>query len=196
MKMNWITRKIIVFAIIACLFSSCIPSIHPLYSDDTLRFEESLIGSWILYDTGSETERDQWNFVPFENKEGYHVSLVKENGEESHFDVHLVKLGDHYYCDFLRVDRDNIFNVQGIAPKVPMHSFARIEFKEGGFVLHHFDIEWLQKQFEQKKIRLKHEINENGDIILTASTKELQKFIKKYGTHSDATVTPSVYTKA
>ncbi|MDX1941443.1 MAG: hypothetical protein SFU99_12875, partial [Saprospiraceae bacterium] len=60
------------------------------------------------------------------------------------------------------------------------HSFARVEFKNRQVIIRFFDYDFLKTLFEQQKIRLKHERLSNDNIVLTAPTEELQKFVLKY----------------
>ena len=43
------------------------------------------------------------------------------------------------------------------------------------------DEQYLNKLIEEKKIRISHEKDAKGDIVITASTDELQQYIIKYG---------------
>ena len=43
-----------------------------------------------------------------------------------------------------------------------------------------FKTEWLEDLFKQRKIRIKHEVIKDDEILLTASSKDLQKFVLKY----------------
>ena len=66
---------------------------------------------------------------------------------------------------------------------IPVHTLARVQYSRDSILLYWYGDEWLNELFEQNRIRIKHETVENHDYdrqVLTASTDELQKFIKKY----------------
>jgi hypothetical protein len=63
-----------------------------------------------------------------------------------------------------------------------MHTAYRVDlFKTVHFELSQLDGGFLNKLIEEKKIHIRHEINSDGDIVITASTEELQQYIMKYG---------------
>ena len=62
-------------------------------------------------------------------------------------------------------------------------SLARVQYNSDSILLYWFAEDWLTELFEENRIRIKHETIEYADFtrqLLTASTDELQKFIKKY----------------
>ena len=65
---------------------------------------------------------------------------------------------------------------------VKMHTSYRVEIsKDGGFELSQLDESYVTKLINEKKIRINHEKDANGNIVITASTDELQQYIIKYG---------------
>lgn len=173
----------ILFAI-GLVFSlqSCIPSLHPLYTEDTLVFEEALLGTW------TDGPNQIWEFV----KEGdNHYQLTyTENEKPVKYEVHLVQLGDTHFFDFY-LDEKQPTEDYAIAPLIPSHSFAKVTWEKDRMDIAFFDYEWLEKLFQQRKIRLEHEVIDDGTIILTASTEELQKFVQKYAHEEAAFIDPS-----
>ena len=66
---------------------------------------------------------------------------------------------------------------------IPVHTLARVQYCRDSILLYWYGDEWLNELLEQNRIRIKHEMVDNHDYdrqVLTASTDELQKFIKKY----------------
>ena len=95
------------------------------------------------------------------------------------FPLPLEKPKDEDPFNFVEID-SNEEGLFFLAPTFPAHTFARVVFNDKGFDLLHFNPDWLEKKFKEKKIRLKHEINQQGTVILTAPSKDLQKFVEKY----------------
>lgn len=178
------------------LFQSCIPSIYPLYTEDTVVFEKMLIGKW------TEDNSDTWVFEQgqnnlFErNKEKSYRLTYQDEKDKLIFEAHLVKLDKYYFFDFyLLTDENDTPDMQAIAPLVPTHGFAKVEFTNNEMKLLFFNYEWLEKLIKQKRIRIKHETLKGGTVLLTAPTEELQKFVVKYAEEKDAYIDPLILTR-
>ncbi|MFQ5445617.1 MAG: hypothetical protein ACE5FF_01680 [Saprospiraceae bacterium] len=187
---------------------SCIPSIHPIYTKDKLVEVKEIPGVWVgtADDDGGRTITDEdekmkitvksdtgqaetWTFSKRGDK-SYLLIHVDEEGRPAAFDVHIIKLDENYFMDFYPTDMpqgnvfssnlqlDNLNSFQAIH-LIAVHTFAKMELKDGLLTIRMFDPDFLQKLFERKQIRIKHEETEDG-YILTASPEELQKFASKY----------------
>lgn len=169
------------FVSLIFLLPSCIPSLHPLYTPDTLVFEPALLGTW---------ENDDDPFVFKQLGEKAYLLDASTGDKVEQYKVHLVKLGEHYFLDFYARDSNNFLsgdNDYGVAAKVRTHTFAKVKWGDNKLEIRHFaENEWLEQLFEQRRIRIKHEVLEDGAIILTAGPKELQKFFLKYADDPNA----------
>jgi len=175
-------------AVLAFLSSCKVFSLYPLYTDEDLIFEASLLGSWsVNSDLIDGLEEARYVFEQKAEKDAYTMRIMSfeynELGElkdtmTATFDVHLVKVGDTYYLD-LYPDSETV----AYQNFLPVHSFIRIDFKrEGVLSMWEFKANRLRELFQQNKIRLRHEITpEDNYVLITAKTEELQKFIAKYG---------------
>ncbi|MCB0596409.1 MAG: hypothetical protein H6557_02070 [Lewinellaceae bacterium] len=181
-------KSIVVLTLaLAAVLPSCIPSLHPLYSEDKLVFRKEILGEW---QNGKET----WVFSQGDGK--YYELEFSDEDEQAEFKVHLVRLGDHYFFDFYNTkNRCSDDDGLAIAPLLATHSFAKVAFGQNDMKLYFFDIEWLEKLFEQRKIRIKHEVMEEDIIVLTAPTAELQEFVRKYAEEEQAFLSPEHLTK-
>ena len=64
---------------------------------------------------------------------------------------------------------------------VPMHSIYRIRFKITILLIYNSSMaKYLENLIRNKKIRIKHEVTEDGGYVITAPTEELQKYLVKY----------------
>ncbi len=180
-------RTLIVLSLaIVFILHSCIPSIHPLYTEDILVFKEALIGVW------NEDDNATWTLRQAGDKPHYELTYADAD-ERSVFDAHLVKLGEHYFFDFYNTSSEwDNKDALAIAPLIPTHSFAKVSWDEGKMTMYFFDVDWLGELFKQRKIRIKHEVSQDGNIILTASTEELQEFVRKYADDEKAYIDPLV----
>lgn len=169
-------KKWIGFIFLIALINGCIPSIHPIYTQDDLVDKKELEGKWM-------DKEDKSNFWTFTGKgNGAYTLEFIENGKKGLFEVHLVKLGSTYYLDFYPDQESKNSSDQNslyATTLFPMHIFGKISFESTGPKIHLFDPDWLKKVINERRIRIKHE-KIDGDILLTAGTKELQQFILKY----------------
>ncbi|GAB5410343.1 MAG: hypothetical protein BalsKO_27080 [Balneolaceae bacterium] len=73
-----------------------------------------------------------------------------------------------------------------------VHTFSRIDIRGDLLTLYFFKEDWIKRLIMENRIRIKHErvpdINNDtsSNILITASTDELQKFIEKYGGETEA----------
>jgi hypothetical protein len=184
--------RLLITATLALLLSGCITSLHPLYTTDTLAFRRELPGSWQQVD-----DDDRWRFEPTEDRKAYRLTYSSHqlfSGEETQEEylVHLVRLGDYYFLDFYPEPDENRNQQFSLVQPVLTHTFARLDFEGGRLRIRLFDIEWLEQLFRQRKIRLQHEVLEDGAIVLTAPSEELQKFVVKYAEEEQAYTDPVI----
>lgn len=184
--------KIAIAAAFLAILSSCIPSVYPLYSPDTIVKEPLLNGTWISEDS------DTWEFTA-QQDHSYRL-VYTANGQAATLEANLVKLNDQYYMDFYPVsvaaNKDALFN-KGFFGDLekngfyfihffPVHTFAKVDVKGDQIGIRLFNPDFLDDLFEQRKVRIRHETGKDGNTLLTASTRDLQKFIIKYGNEQKA----------
>ncbi|MCF8368330.1 MAG: hypothetical protein K9G76_04750 [Bacteroidales bacterium] len=191
------TRTIILLSFLALLVTSCfVKSLHPFYLEKDVVYKSSLNGSWLDEDSVS------WEIRPYVFSKGfllgdstdnsYEFKMFEESGNVSRFNVHLFTLNKVYYLDFAPIRNDEDDDMVDYH-MVPTHSLARIEIvSEEEIIISWFNESWLQKLFEENRIKIAHEKIRTTDnisseqYVLTASTEELRKFIIKYGNEPEA----------
>ncbi len=192
-------KKIFLMSAVLIIFflSGCIPSLHPLYTEDTLVSNDQLLGDWI----NEEDDNETWLFAKMKNK--YALIHRDEDGLVGGFEVGMVKLGGSYFLDFYLdddvLDEKILFGDKAVPEGsesmsdlkqmhlLLVHTFAKVAFQEDKVVISFLGSEWLIDLFEEQKIRINFESRDNeGDLILTASTEDLQKFLIKYGDEEKA----------
>lgn len=72
-----------------------------------------------------------------------------------------------------------------------VNTFSRISVSEEGLEMEPFASDWISKQIRNHRVRIKHErvnnvYDDGTDILITASTRELQAFVEKYKDEEDA----------
>lgn len=167
--------------------SSCITSLHPLYSEDTLVFKPELLGSW-----SSITSEGVFLIEKAENTKKTYRIIYRENEKDRVYLARLVKLGEQFFFDFFPYEkRDD----GGLAYYIPTHNFVKVQFKGKDMTWQLFNQEYMEQLFKERKIRIRHEETDEGFFVLTASTEELQGFFRKYGDNKDAFLDPDLLVK-
>lgn len=165
------TKKFL-FYLLAALLGSCIPSLHPLYTDKELLFKENLIGTW--------TEEDsQWVFEEGSEPNSYDLAVTDNEGK-GEFTAHLVKIDNMLFLDLFPEEPDlegaNDFYKSHL---LPVHTFIKVEQIEPILKMRMMDPEEMGDMLENDPNLIKHEIVEDR-VVLTASTNQLQKFMKEH----------------
>lgn len=78
--------------------------------------------------------------------------------------------------------------------QIPAHTFARVWIEGDVLRIAPMNPQWLEELISEKKARIAHERIEDT-IVLTASTKKLQRFILQYAEDEDAFVEPEEYSR-
>jgi hypothetical protein len=174
--------KKFLFYLLAGLLGSCVPSLHPLYTDKELVFEEKLLGSW--------SEDDQvWQFKKGQEEKSYDL-ITDEKGKKGEFTAFLVKLQDGSKTDKEKKAAGQTLLFLDLYPKepkleasdfykfhlLPIHTFIKIEQINPTLKMRVMNPDKLQEMLQDKPDLIKHEVLEDR-IVLTASTKQLQKFM-------------------
>lgn len=192
------TKIIILVSCLSFLLPGCLViSIHPFYTEEDIIYKPELTGTWIDHDSGTWiiAQHMQFDglFKPDRPGRSYEIKFTDNKGT-SVFIAHLFQLGKEMYLDFYPENQDKGNDFENFH-FVPSHSLARVEFKNGQIIIGWYNQEWLLGLFNQNKIRIAHErtpydIDEKDpasyEVVLTASTADLQKFIRKYGNDPNA----------
>ena len=95
--------------------------------------------------------------------------------------VHLTSIGGDLLMDFIPFTwKAKVLDGRFASNHLRAHTFAKFCFAGDTLQIHPFNTLYITALIEQKRIRLKHEILGNDDIVLKASTPELRAFIRRY----------------
>ncbi|MCH8902416.1 MAG: hypothetical protein IIA45_00645 [Bacteroidetes bacterium] len=172
--------------LIICLLSNCIPSLHPLYTDNVLVFDDLLLGSF------ESIDEEIWVFEKRDEK-SYSVIISHEESEVELIG-HLVKLGDNYFMDFYPKLNSDLFSVMGEKGFnfwydmhfVPCHTFSKIILNGNSLQINLLNNNWFVEIIEAGYTGVKYEYTEDEMLVLTSSSIELQEFVKLYANDEDA----------
>ncbi|MFK7772980.1 MAG: hypothetical protein AB8F94_12615 [Saprospiraceae bacterium] len=180
-------NKIGLLLLIVFLFQGCIiHSLYPLYTAETIILDENIEGFWAVPSSKKNADCPEGLLFEKAKDKNFYYLTTCEDGVSSQFETHLVKIGKYTYLD-MYPERDHPRekgkdNKVGLADfhLIATHSFARVTVNESKLTMESFKTEWLEDLFKQRKIRIKHEVIKDDEILLTASSKDLQKFVLKY----------------
>lgn len=183
--------------IILMLPGCLVKSLYPYYTEKDLIFKKELTGTW------TDTDSSLWSIQRHKQSTGllnadtsgksYDIAISGQKGSAA-FRAHLFQLDGQLYLDF---SPSEVFCGNDLAGfhMVGTHSLAKVELAGGKITIRWYNEEWLAGLFSKNRIRINHErIPYDPDIddassyqiILTASTAELQKFIIKFGNDPNA----------
>ena len=169
-------RTAMLFPLAACLMlAGCVPSLNPLYTEKDLVFESALVGVWAEQDDAQET----WAFEKAGEKQ--YKLVYTEQGKTGEFQVHLLKLGNTLYLDFFPESdglKDSKRNDFYLSHFVPGHVFAKVTQIEPTLRMAVMNPDWLKKLLEKNPKAIDHQGIGEERIVLTASTTDLQKFVR------------------
>lgn len=166
--------------IIACwtmigltLLAGCVPSLNPLYTDDTLVFEPALLGVW-KQPEGSA----RWNFSKLDDK-SYRLLYTDEQGQQGRFIGHLVRLDGELFLDLFpeesQMDASGFYKFH----LVPMHTIYRVRGTQPNLKLAAIDYKWLDEYLANQPREIEY-ATFNGRKLITAPTPDVQKFVRAH----------------
>ncbi len=139
-------------------------SLHPLYTDKDLTFDEKLLGTWSDGDTTLVFQKSK-------DANSYNLIFFNPGEENAQFIAHLVRFDDMLFLDLSSGISYKDCNDFSAILLVSGHMFIKIKAVESKLQMQFADISEIDSDL------LKQEIVDDR-IIFTASPKELQKFFK------------------
>jgi hypothetical protein len=189
------------FTFLLIFLSSCLTTLHPIFTEKDLAYDPKLIGIWNIEREGNK-ERVTISNLATENslelpgnisgikEKGYLISYQHDHGEDpERYIAFLVRIGKYLYFDYypaFKKEDQKIDELFG-AHLVKMHTSYRVEIlNNGNFELSQLDGSYVKSLIDQKKIRISHETSADDNIVITASTSELQRYLIKYSDEPEA----------
>ncbi len=190
MKNKSLTISLLTFAV-SLLLSACVPTLHPLYTPETIVFREDLLGVW----KEAPDDKESWSFAKADENT-YKVTIVDSDGI-SKFEGRLVKLDDLLFLDLSPLE-DSLKNA-GLgafykASLIPGHLILKVKLGNK-LDLQLFEAEALEDLLSKSPGALAHTFVQKDRLVITATTAELQKFVKAHGNSSTLWSKPSDFKK-
>jgi hypothetical protein len=181
-----IAKTLLVLAGLVALSGCWVTSVNPLYEDKfvskpdpDLIFDQNLVGTW-----GFDDE-DCPGTLKIEAEEGaYDLTMTpspqcKRDEKILKYEGHLVKLDSHVFLD-LAPQQEEV-----CVMCLPLRQFFLVKIERNSLALTPIDYDWLKKSIEQKTVIIQT-VPDRPEIVLTASSKELKDFVRKYADDKSA----------
>jgi hypothetical protein len=172
----------VVLAAAAGLLAGCVvTSIYPYYTEKDLVFDPALIGNWA--EAGKTNDSSEFVRVERVGEKGYRATFFG-NGATNSSDVYLFRLKQQLFVDTCPTNRSLDF--------VPAHQVSKVTQLGPGFVeTANLNYDWFSKLLENNPSAIRHMVLRDGRVVLTADTKDLQRFILKNVNNTNAWRNPS-----
>ena len=191
--------KKLAFMCLAALLGGCVPilSLHPLFTEENVVFEEKLLGTWVEDSTPPEltlefarldptaVESLQEQFGEQVNK-FYRLNITDKEGHKGSLVACLVKLKDRLFLDVFpdklpsgETDMEEPKLMYNAFFFVSAHTFLRVD-SIGEELTLRLTVEDRFKELLEANPDAVEFTQVDDRSILTASTKELQAFVAKY----------------
>ncbi len=153
--------------------AGCVPTLNPVYTEENLVFESSVLGVW-----KQENTKATWDFTKHGDKQ-YRLVFTDKTGQSGRFIAHLAKIDETTFLD-LSLEKSEIeANAFYKYHLLPIHSVYMVKKLEPKMELTTIDLRWLNSYLESHPDSIQHATQGNRKLI-TASTKELQAFLLKH----------------
>jgi len=151
------------------MLSGCVTqSVHPIYSEDTLTFDERLIGTF-------QQEDGVWTFTQA-GRQSYEAVFVDENGVSASFDVHLARINDTVFLDLHADEWPDDGSEMLEMTLLPLHWFFRVDEIGDSLKISAMNEEWLADYLTDFPELVEHTVVDDR-VLLTDRTERLQAFI-------------------
>jgi len=160
-----------------------VQSLQPLYSDSIATFDPELVGTWVA------EEDEEFVFTFIDTTRGVYTLLSDESGSTARFEAVLVELAGVTFLDIYpdEPDNDSSFYKDHL---LRVHNLLRLERSNDTLWVSDFDAEWLETMVDKKKVSIAS-VPLDGAVLITATTAELQAFVKKYAKTPEAFSEPA-----
>jgi hypothetical protein len=169
-------RNLLLLFILA--LAGCVPSWNPFYTENDLVFDPALVGIWRPVQT-QESSKESWQFTKDGNNR-YQLTQTDEEGRRARFDARLLKLKAPRFLDLylVNVEGDELkINAWAGFSLVPAHLLLKVEQIEPSLKIAVMNPDWMKTFLQQRPNALAHRVLADSNVVLTANTAELQKFI-------------------
>jgi hypothetical protein len=166
-------RSAIIAAVALVVAAGCLPLAQPVYHEADLVFDPAVLGRWQQQDSNAT-----WNFSRSEGKE-YELVYTDNDGRSGRFIAHVAEFGGVRVLDLFPVKEEVAANEFYKFHLMPIHTAYLMRKTDSGMELAGFDLNWLKEYLTSNPSALEH-TSFDGQLLITASTDEVQAFILEH----------------
>jgi hypothetical protein len=187
MKTNRIIGTVALTGLALALTGCVVTSIYPYFTDKDLVIDPALLGDWV--EAGATNASAEHATIERTGEKDYRVTAFTAS-ETNSSDLHLFRLKQQLFLDICLTNRSLDY--------VPVHQVSKVIRIEPTIETAALNYDWLAKLLEKNPREIRHMVlrekpadAKGGRIVLTADTKELQRFILKHVNNTNAWNKPS-----
>ncbi len=160
--------KYIIITGIAFLFVGCpARSLFPLFTDKDTLDNSLLVGAWANQEKNSEKT------MTFQKAEKKSYKVFLRDGEDvMTYEARLGQIGKFWFLS-------SSLSKSGDHHTLSAHIIHRVWIDEDTLKVAALEADWLKEMSDAKKLAVTH-VKREGEVILNATTEELQAFVLKY----------------
>lgn len=184
-----ITIGTVLLIVLLFLGGCVVTSLYPYYTDKDLVFDPALLGKWV--EAGTTNQSAEYVQIERLGEKGYWATVFGTD-ETNSVELHLFRLKQQLFLDSFPTNRSLDF--------VPVHQVSKVIWSEPQLETANLSYDWLAKLLEKHPKAIRHMVlqdkpgdTQKGRIVLTADTRELQRFILKYVNNTNAWNKPSLF---
>jgi hypothetical protein len=163
--------KFLTILLFVALFASCVPSLHPLCTDEQTTFNPDLVGCW------QGTDPDWiWNFEKSADANSYNLKITIEENDDL-FIAKLTSINETLYLDLYPKEDSIQASDMTKAALIGAHLIIKIHQLKPALKISFMNVDELTKTVKENPTIITHQFIEENRLILTAPTKELRNFV-------------------
>lgn len=147
-------------------------SLFPLFSHGDASSLEGIVGTW------SDGKGETFTFQSSRDG-GYDVVTRDNDGSSMSYKVWLGKLGKSWFADSYPADKGQDHHY------LPSHVISKVVLQGDSLWIFSLESDWLAEMKKSGKLDIGN-VERSNDIILTASTEDLQKFVTRFADEARA----------
>ncbi len=159
-------KYVLAFGLAAFALGCPTRTLFPLFAQKDLMTLPALVGTW------SNADGDTVTIQPAADK-NYQATFHNTRGENAQYTTHVGKLGNSWFLDSYSAGKGIDHHL------IRAHIISRIRVDGDSLRVAPLEGDWLEKMIDAGKLSIPS-VKPSDDIILTASTEELQQLCVRF----------------
>lgn len=158
--------------LVSCLLlAGCVPSLHQLWTEKTLVYDDAIHGK---YHEGDNI----WEFVGDAANKSYALTIQEKGDKVSKLTVRLVEIDGQRFLDMYPADDADLAGGDWLKfHLVPAHLFLHVRATQPKLMMAAMNPDEIKKLLQEKPDKVKHEVIKDDRVVLTDTPENLQTFL-------------------